>query len=204
MNKADGRKFKAFRDTWDIFGSGNEFVKNQAGAFPWEGWYVNVLVQSSPKIKLQSIPFTDKAGHGISFEDGSAWCIPKGAANPAAAANWMKTMTATATWLKAGAAREAPCQEQDHLHGPVDGQQAADEAIKAKYVRPATSGFGKAIENYYASTDYGFAIASSRAGSEIKTAWTNALNRVLSGESKPASSMKQAQSEAAKAYTRRK
>jgi multiple sugar transport system substrate-binding protein len=195
-------EFKAFRDTWDIFGSGNQFVKNQAGAFPWEGWYVNALVQASPKIKLQSIPFTDRNGRGISFEDGSAWCIPKGAANPEAAANWMKTMTSTATWLKAGAAREATVRKNHTIFtGLWTANKPADDAIKAKYVHPAASGFGKAIENYYASTDYGFAIASSRAGSEIKTAWTNAINRVLSGESKPASSMKQAQSEATKAYS---
>lgn len=195
-------KFKAFRDTWDIFGAGNEFVKNQAGAFPWEGWYVNVLVQSSPKIKLQSMPFTNKSGHGISFEDGSAWCIPKGAANPDAAVNWMKTMTATATWLKAGAAREATVAKNKTIFtGLWTANKAADHAIKARYVKPATSGFGKAIENYYASTEYGFAIPSSRAGSEIKTAWTNAVNRVLSGEAKPGPSMKQAQSEATKAFS---
>ncbi|MEO6501627.1 MAG: extracellular solute-binding protein [Jatrophihabitantaceae bacterium] len=90
-------KFKAFRDTWDIFGAGNAFVKNQAVAFPWEGWYVNVLVQSSPNLELQSVPFTDRQGKPISFCDGSAWALPKGAKNSKAAAQWMKTMTATDT-----------------------------------------------------------------------------------------------------------
>jgi multiple sugar transport system substrate-binding protein len=111
-------------------------------------------------------------------------------------------VTATSTWLKAGAAREATVQKNHTIFtGLWTANTAADKAIKAKYVKSATSGFGKAIENYYASTEYGFAINASRAGSEIKTAWTNAINRVLSGESKPASSMRQAQATATKAFS---
>jgi multiple sugar transport system substrate-binding protein len=196
-------KFKAFRDTWDIFGAGNEFVKNQAVAFPWEGWYVNVLVQSSPTLDLQSVQFTDRQGHPTSFCDGSAWVIPKGAKNTKAAAQWMKVMTATDTWLQAGAARaQTVAKNKSMFTGLWTANTEADHEIHDKYVKPSgRAGFDQAVNNYYASTETAFAINSSKAGSEIKTAWTDAVNRVLAGQQRPEQAMKQAQSEAAKAYS---
>jgi multiple sugar transport system substrate-binding protein len=195
-------KFKAFRDSWDLFGSGNEFAKDQAGAFPWEGWYVNVLVQASPRLDLRCVPFTDRQNRPISFEDGSAWCLPKGAKNPAAAGNWMKVMTATDTWLKAAVARQATVDKNKSIFtGLWTGRPDADQQIRAKYVKPGTSGFTGAVENYYASTEYAFAITASKAGSEIKQAWQDAVNRALSGQQKPDAAMKQAQAEAAKAFS---
>jgi multiple sugar transport system substrate-binding protein len=195
-------RFKSFRDTWDLFGSGNEFAKDQAGAFPWEGWYVNVLVQSTPKLDLESLPFTDRQGKPLSFSNGSAWCLPKGAKNPAAAVNWMKVMTATDTWLKAGAARQATVDKNKTIFtGLWTANPAADAQIKAKYVKPGQTPFDKAIQNYYASNEYAFSIAPSKASSEIKSAWSDAVNRALAGQQKPDAAMKQAQSEAAKAFS---
>ncbi|GIG90714.1 ABC transporter substrate-binding protein [Plantactinospora endophytica] len=195
-------KFKAFRDTWDLFGAGNQFVKNQAAAFPWEGWYVNVLVQSSPKIDLRSTPFTDRQGKPITFQNGSAWCLPKDAKNPAAAVNWMKVMTSTDTWLKAGAARQATVEQNKSIFtGLWTANTAADEQVKAKYVKPGPTGFDKAVENYYAASDYAFGVNASKAGSEIKVAWQEAVNRALSGQQKPDAALRQAQSEASKAFS---
>jgi multiple sugar transport system substrate-binding protein len=196
-------KFKAFRDTWDIFGAGNEFVKNQAVAFPWEGWYVNVLVQSSPNLDLQSVQFTDRQGNPTSFCDGSAWVIPKGAKNTKAAAEWMKVMTATDTWLQAGAARaKTVAKNKSMFTGLWTANTEADHQIHDKYVKPSgRAGFDQAVSNYYASTESAFAINPSKAGSEIKTAWTDAVNRVLAGRQNPEQAMKRAQSEAAKAYS---
>lgn len=195
-------KFKAFRDTWDLFGAGNQFVKNQAVAFPWEGWYVNVLAEASPTFALQSIHFTDRQGQPISFCDGSAWCIPKGAKNPDAAVHWMKTMTSTDTWLKAAAAREQTASKNKTLFtGLWTANPDADHQIEQKYVHPGKSAYSQAVTNYYASTEYAFAINPSKAGSEIKTAWTDAVNRVLSGSQQPGAAMKQAQKEASTAYS---
>jgi multiple sugar transport system substrate-binding protein len=194
-------KFKAFRDTWDLFGSGNQFAKNQAGAFPWEGWYINVLAEASPELDLQSVPFTDRQGRPASFESGSAWCLSKGAKNPDAALNWMKVMTSTDTWLKAAAARQATAEKNKTIFtGLWTGSADADTQIKAKYVKNGTSGYAKAVENYYGSNETSFPVAASKAGSEIKTAWQDAVNRALSGQQKPDAAMRQAQAEAAKAF----
>jgi multiple sugar transport system substrate-binding protein len=196
-------KFKAFRDTWDVFGSGNELVKDQAGAFPWEGWYVNVLVQASPKLDLRCIHFTDRQGNPISFCDGSAWCVPKGAKNAETAVRWMKTVTATDTWLKAAAAREQTVEKNHTMFtGLWTGRADADHQIKTKYVKPSDNpGFDQAVKSYYESTEYAFAIKPSKASSEIKTAWTDAANRVLSGSQTAARALKQAQGEASGAFT---
>jgi multiple sugar transport system substrate-binding protein len=194
-------KFKAFRDTWDLFGSGNEFVKDQAGAFPWEGWYVNVLAEASPSLDVQCVPFTDRQGKPMSFEDGSAWCLPKGAANATTAANWMKTMTELPTWLKAAAARQATAQKNKTLFtGLWTSNVNADKQIEAKYAKPGNSGYPKAVRDYYASTEYAFGIPGSRAGAEIKAAWQDAVNRVLSGQQAAKAAMARAQSDAAKAF----
>ncbi len=161
-----------------------------------------MLVQSTPKLDLQSVPFRSRQNQPISFVSGSTWCLPKGSKNPDAAVNWMKTMTATETWLKAGAARQATVEKNKSIFtGLWTGNTEADHQVKAKYVKPGTSGFNQAIENYYASTEYGFPIIASKAGSEIKTAWQDAVNRALSGQQKPDAAMKQAQAEASKAYS---
>lgn len=78
----------------------------------------------------------------------------------------------------------------------------ADHEVRDKYVKPSgRAGFDQAVENYYASTETAFAVIAFKAGSEIKTAWTDAVNRVLAGRQAPAQAMQQAQSEAAKAYS---
>ena len=94
-------KFKSFRDTWDFFGAGNEFAKNQAGAFPIEDFYFAVLARTSPQIKLHTLLFNGRDGKPISLETGSAWAIPKGSKNAKAACTWAKVMTSVSTWMAA-------------------------------------------------------------------------------------------------------
>jgi multiple sugar transport system substrate-binding protein len=195
-------KFKAFRDTWDVFGAKNQFVKDQAAAFPWENWYLNVLTDALPDVEITANPFTDRQGNPVGFETGLTWAIPKGAKNPAAACNFMKTMTSTETWLKAGKARgDKVAADKTIFTGLFTGNKTADEQIKAQYVKPTgNAGFDTAIEKYYDALDYSFSIPASKAGAEIKDAWTAAVNRVLSGNQDPAAALKQAQTEAVKAF----
>jgi multiple sugar transport system substrate-binding protein len=114
----------------------------------------------------------------------------------------MKVLTSTDTWLKAAAARQATVDKNKSIFtGLWTANPTADAQVRAKYVKPGTTGFDHAIQNYYASNDFAFSIAPSKAGNEIKTAWTDAVNRALSGQQKPDAAMKQAQSEAAKAFS---
>ena len=43
---------KAFRDSADFFGEGNQFATNTLGAMPMEQWYINVLNDVSPDAPL--------------------------------------------------------------------------------------------------------------------------------------------------------
>jgi multiple sugar transport system substrate-binding protein len=195
-------KFKAFRDSYDIFGDQNPLTVHSIAAFPMENWYVNVLRDSIPAgLKLESTPFTDRQGQPASILGGSAWAVPKGAKNPVAACAWAKTMTSTDTWMKAAKARMAKVEEdKSFFTGLFTANTAADDQIKSTYLKDAPDpGFTKAIDNFYAVLDKAKALNTSPAGAEIDAAWKSAVSRALEGQD-PAAALGQAQKEAQTAY----
>jgi multiple sugar transport system substrate-binding protein len=194
--------FKSFRDTWDIFGKDNQIAKNQVGFFPWEGWYLNVLAQNGQAAQFSGTPFLGRDGRPVSFETGSAWAIPKGAKNVKAACEFAKTMTETSTWMKAAAARvKKVAATNQPFTGLYTGNKTADAQIRAKYLKPTgQAGLDSAINAYYTAMDYAVSTPASPAGSEIKDAWTAAVNSVLSGQATPAAAMAKAQKDAMTAY----
>ena len=195
-------RFKAFRDSYDIFGDKNPLTVHSIAAFPMENWYVNVLRDSIPAgLKLQSTPFTDRQGQPMSLLGGSAWAIPKGAKNPVAACAWAKTMTSTDTWMKAAKARmDTVTKDKSFFTGLFTANKAADEQIKQTYLKEAPDpGFNAAIDNFYATLDSAKALSPSPAGAEIDAAWKSAVSRALEGQD-PAKALAQAQKEAEAAY----
>jgi multiple sugar transport system substrate-binding protein len=200
--QAGWSKFKAFRDTWDFFGAKNEFNRSEVGAFPMEGWYLNVLVQTGAAARVTAVSFTDRSGAPISWETGSAWAIPKGSSNPRVAIRFAKTLTSTDTWLKAAAGRQATdTSSKQPFTGLFTGNADADAKIKAQYVKPTGSpGVDAAIAAYYTGVEKSFAVAGSRAGNEIRDVWQGAVNKVLAGQSDAAGALKAAQSAAQSAY----
>jgi multiple sugar transport system substrate-binding protein len=196
-------KFKAFRDTWDFFGKNNEFNRGQVGGFPIESWYLNTLVQTGAAAKVTGIPFTDRGGAPISWETGSAWAVPKGAANPRVAIRFAKVLTSTDTWMKAAAARNATDQtSKQPFTGLFTANAAADAQIRSTYVKATgASGVDAAINGYYTADERAFAIAGSRAGNEIRDIWQAAVNKVLTSQATAAAAMKAAQSAAHTAFT---
>ena len=194
--------FKAFRDSFDIFGEKNPLTVGSIAAFPMENWYVNVLRDSIPAgLKLTSTQFTDRQGQPASILGGSAWAVPKGAKNPAAACAWMKTMTATDTWMKAAEARVAKVKEdKSFFTGLFTANTAADEKIRSTYLKDVPDpGFETAIKNFYATLDTAKAVNPSPAGAEIDAAWKSAVARALEGAD-PQAALAQAQKEAQAAY----
>lgn len=195
-------KFKAFRDSYDIFGEKNPLTVHSIAAFPMENWYVNVLRDSIPAgLKLQSTPFTDRQGQPMSLLGGSAWAIPKGAENPVAACAWVKTMTSTDTWMKAAEAREQKvAEDKSFFTGLFTANKVADDQIREKYLKDAPDpGFKAAIDNFYGSLDSAQGLNPSAAGAEIDAAWKSAVSRALEGQD-PATALAQAQKEAQTAY----
>jgi multiple sugar transport system substrate-binding protein len=190
-------RFKSFRDTWDFFGSKNEFARNQVGAFPMEDWYYNVLAGASPQVKITAKPFTTRSGAPIDWATGSAWAIPKGAKHAQLACTWAKTMTQASSWIAAAKARIAANKKDDvPFTGLYTANKDADTQIMSTLWKPSGTVFDAAVKTVQKVQDDAFSIPASPGGAAVTAAWTNAVNRVLSGQMSPAASLHQAQHEA--------
>nr|ACR33051.1 substrate binding ABC transporter [Actinoplanes garbadinensis] len=184
--------FKSFRDSWDFFGAKNQFASNQLGAFPMEDFYLNVLADNSPKVKVTVAPFRGVDGQPIDWITGNAWAIPANSAHPGQACKWIKTMTASETWIAAARARaELRKKENKPFAGVYTGNKKADEVIFRDVVKPDAN-----VQIVLQTQESGFSEPALAAGEEFKAAWQNAVNRVLEGKQKPAQAMAEAQQQA--------
>ncbi|HEY6017588.1 MAG TPA: extracellular solute-binding protein [Gaiellaceae bacterium] len=189
-------KFKAFRDTWDFFGSGNQVAKNQIGAWPMEQWYYNVLAGASPNVHITGLQFRNLKNQPVQYETGSAWAIPKGAKHPGAACTWAKTMTSVSTWLAAAKNRaEIRAAKKQPYTGILTANWKADAEIY-KGIPKLNKYFDEAVKKYYDQQRFSVGIPASPASAEFQTAWNDAINRVLAGQQSPAAALNQAQKEA--------
>jgi len=187
-------RFKSFRDSFDFFGAGNEYAKDQLGAFPMEDWYYNVLATNSPKVKIQAMPFHDKKGNIVNFETGSAWAIPKGAKHADLACTWMKTMTSVNTWMAAGAARIQTTKEKGTpFTGLSTANLVADEKIFKTYYKPLNKYFDQSVKTVQEAQKHAFGMPASPASAEFAQAWQDAINKVLGGQATPKAALDQAQ-----------
>jgi multiple sugar transport system substrate-binding protein len=206
--KAHGgwNRFKAFRDTWDFFGAENQVAKDQVGAWPMESFYFNVLAQNSPNVSITARPFLKRNGGAITFLTGNAWAIPKGAKNAGLACTWMKSMTATASWVAAAKAR---FDAQKRRNRPFTGVYTANRLADIKiyqdiYQKMGNPQFDNAVTLLVNVSKYGFTIPASPAGAEFQQAWMDGVQRVLDGKQSPRAALNQAQREAQKAIDKAK
>jgi multiple sugar transport system substrate-binding protein len=192
---------KAFRDSFDFFGADNPFSRGQLAATLMDDWYLNVLANYSPDVRLAAAPFTGATGTPVDWVTGSAWVIPAGSKHKDQACAWIKKMTESSTWVAAAQARaDKRRAEGKPFTGVYTGNRVADERIFTQLVqlkdRPV---FDAAVRTVLHAQDSAFAMPASPAGSEFKTAWQNAVNRVLSGQQQPAQALRQGQQEAQQA-----
>jgi multiple sugar transport system substrate-binding protein len=190
--------FKAFRDSFDFFGDKNPFASDQLAAFPMEDWYLNVLADVSPDTEFTVAPFTDEQDRPIDWVTGSAWAIPSASKHKDQACEWIRTMSDADTWIAAARARvDKRKADGKPFTGVYTGNKVADETIFGELVRLGDAPvYDKAVKGVLDAQDAAFSMPSSPAGSEFRTAWQDAVNRVLSGQQSPADAMKQAQQEA--------
>jgi multiple sugar transport system substrate-binding protein len=191
--------FSAFRNTFDFFGAGNQYAKNQLGAFPIEDWYYNVIAQTSPQVQLTAVPFTNRKGGPINYQGGSTWVIPKAAKNPTDACKFAKTMTSVSTWLAAAKERAAKVAKANQpFTGLFTANAVADQAIYTQVFKPVKkwTQWANTYKTLLNVQRYSFNVPVSPAGEEVQTAWTNAVNRVLQGQQSPQQALDQAQKEA--------
>ncbi|MCD1269828.1 extracellular solute-binding protein [Microbacterium sp. MEC084] len=190
---------KAYRDSADFFGEGNQFATDLLGAMPMEQWYINVLGDVSPDAPMAFTTVKDRQGEPIAFSSGSAWAIPAGAANPEAACRWARVMTAVDSWEAAAQARlDLREEEGKPFTGLLTGNAEADELIRGM----VTSGgepWDTAVASTYEANEHTFALPASPADAEFESAMQDAVNSVLSGEAEPADALAEAQQTAQKA-----
>lgn len=201
--KAEGgfAKMKSLNDSFDLFGSDNQFAKDQLGAFPMEDWYFNVLSEVSPKLDLVTEPFRDRRGNPLNYTSGFGFAIPKGSKHPKQACTFIKSMTSTKEWLR-GAQATADQERKNHTPylGSFTGNKTADKLIHDRIWKPTgNAAYDRAARELYQAQSAGFALPANPAGQEFTDAWNKAVNRVLSGDQSPAASLRQAQHEAQRA-----
>ncbi len=193
-------KVKSFRDSADFFGAGNQFASGTLGAMPMEQWYVNVLNDVSPKAPMAFDTVRDRQGGPIAYASGSAWAIPKGTKHPEAACRFARVMTETDSWVEAAKARVALRKKDGGLFtGLLTGNTEADQKIRDMIQPSGDAKWDSAIEATYEANDHTFSLPANAAGEEFKTAWQDAVNRVLNGQQEPAEALAQAQKEAQRA-----
>jgi multiple sugar transport system substrate-binding protein len=190
-------KVKAFRDSADFFGSGNQFAVGSLGAMPMEQWYVNVLNDVSPDAPMAFDTVQSPDGETLAFTSGSAWGIPKGSKNPEGACRFAKTMTATDSWVKAAEKRVALREKDGGLFtGLLTANDEADDEIRGMVKPSGEAKWDQAVDAMYEANDHTFAMPANPAGEEFESAWQDGVNRVLNGQQQPGEAMAQAQKEA--------
>jgi multiple sugar transport system substrate-binding protein len=188
---------KAFRDSADFFGAGNQFATNTLGAMPMEQWYINVLNDVSPDATISFDTVRDTQGEPMAFAGGSAWAIPAGSDNPAAACRYARTMTEVDAWLAAAEARIASREaEGKPFTGILTGNEVADEQVRALVEPTGSEQWDSAIDAMYEANDNTFTLPPNPADAEFETLWQDAVNRVLNGQDTPQDALDAANTEA--------
>ena len=189
---------KAFRDAADFFGAGNQFATDTLGAMPMEQWYLNVLNDVSPDAPMAFDTVHGKDGEPLAYASGSAWAIPKGSAEPAGGLPVRQDHDRDRQ-LDEGrrGPRRGPQGRGAVFTGLLTGNKAADDQIRQTYVTPSGDPkWDAGVEAFYTANDHTFSLPANPADTEFKTAWQDAVNRVLNGQQEPQAALDQAQQEA--------
>ncbi len=196
--------FESLRDTFDQFGAANPIASGQAGAYPMEDWYVNVLAGTSPDVDLRAEPFRDRQGEPLNYSSGTSWVIPQGSPHPEEACEFVTTMTATDTWVTAAEAKAEEVRATGAPYvGDFTGNREADRIIEQEIWEPTgNAAFDDATALLYDIQDDAFSVPANAAGTEFRKAWQSAVNRALSGDSSPEDALARAQDEAQSALDR--
>lgn len=186
---------KSLKDSMDVFGNNNQYVKDQVGVQTWAQWYVNVLSNTKAKVSLEAAPIKTLAGKPIAMAGGTAFAIPKASKNPSAACAFAIKATSTEAWMKAGEARAATVKKSNSINtGLFTGSPVADQQVKAKFVAPSgNADFDQVINTYYQILPNNVTTGSSAVGQQITNDLGNAVVVALTGEKDPAAALTAAQ-----------
>ena len=193
---------KSFKDSQDVFGNENPYSADELAVGSWPQWYVNVLSDYSDDIEIAAVPITDPSGQPFAMAGGSAFAIPTGAQNPAAACAWAVEVTSAEAWMAAGEARAASVEADDAINtGLFTGSPVADQAVREAFVGDSGSEqFDQVIDTYYEVLANPRTRGASAVGEQIGNDLENAVVVVVSGESTPEEALAEAQASSLRAW----
>ena len=199
-------KFKTYRDTFDFFGRGNPYAKDQLAASPLESFFFNAFSNNTPDVDIVAKFFTNRKGGAISVFSGNGWVIPKGSKNAAAACEYMKAVTSTQAWVFAAKQRyDARKRTGATFTGLYTANAEADkkiyEDIYQSFGKPQ---FDRAVQVVVQAGKYGFEMPVSPGGAQLVDATVAAIQRALNGQQSPKAALDQAQKEAQDAINKNK
>lgn len=195
-------KVTSFKDTMDVFGDNNQFVKNQVGAQTWAQWYINVLSATKDKVDVEATTVKGPDGKVIGMAGGSAFAIPVKSKNPAAACAFAIKATSLEAWMAAGQARADTVAKKNAINtGLFTASPVADKAIREKFVKPSgNKAFDQLIATSYEALEHTVPLGASPVGPTIDEALKNAVGAALTGQKTPQKALADAQTTALRAW----
>jgi multiple sugar transport system substrate-binding protein len=187
-------RFKdAIGQTGDFF-AGDEFKKDLEAAFPMQQWYLNVLAGAVPTTKITAKPFMTKAGQPMTYEEGDGLAVLANSDNKDAACAFVTTMVSTDAWAAAAKQRQQQAVAEKKIQtGSATGNKTADDQIFSSIVDVGDNQtFRDAIDANMKTFDTSFGMPPSPAAEEFRTAWIDAVNKVLSGAADAQSALAEA------------
>ncbi len=195
-------KVKSFKDTMDVFGDANQYVKDQVGVQTWAQWYPNVLANTSDQVSIEAIPIKDANGEPVAMAGGTSFAIPKAAKNPSSACAWAIHATSTEAWLAAGEARAKTVEEKNSIAtGLMTASPLADTAVREQFVKSSgNEDFDQVIDTYYSILPNNRTLGSSPVGQQVTQELNNAVVVALTGEKSTQQALADAQAAAQRAW----
>lgn len=195
-------KVKSFKDSMDVFGDKNQYVRDQVGVQTWAQWYPNVLANNADAVSIEAVPIRDAGGRQLAMAGGTAFAIPKAARNPSAACAWAVNATSTDAWLAAGKARAATVEKKGSIAtGLMTGSPAADTAVREQFVKTSDNpDFAQVINTYYSILPDNRTLGSSPVGQQVTQELNNAVVVAMTGEKSTQQALADAQAAAQRAW----
>ena len=199
-------KAKSFKDTMDVFGDKNQYVRDQVGVQTWAQWYVNVLSNTKDDVSLAAVPIKTLQGEPIAMAGGTAFAVAAAAKNKSAACAWAINATSEAAWTAAGQARAATVEEKNSINtGLFTASPVADESVRTQFVKPSgNADFDQVIATYYEILPGNVSRGASAVGQLIDQNFNNAVAVALTGEKSPEEALADAQAAALRAWDQSK
>lgn len=193
---------ESYFQSFDQFGNGNQYVRDQVGAEVYAQWYPNVLTATKDKVSIAVVPLRDRKGAPLCVSSGTAFVVPKTAANPTAACRWALGTTSDAGWMAAATARMKTVRSAHSIFtGLLTGSRSADDAIRRRYLRPSGNKDFDQVDNaYYDVVKHSRSMGTSAAGLAIRREMDNAVAQICTGKQSPEAGLHDAQRAALYGY----